>query len=94
MVEIYTKSDRLEVPLSNFGKVLYHSPKDKSEFWIKNVKEILNQENADIIREDLHTEAFNSLSVINYNSEGSAFENKTNEYNEKANQVDKEVFYR
>lgn len=95
MVEICTKSDRLEVALSNFGKVLYHSPKDKSGFWIdKNVAEILNQENADIIRKGFNTEAFNSLGVINYDSEGSVFENKANEYNEKANLADKEGFYR
>ncbi len=95
MVEICTKSDRLEVALSNFGKVLYHSPKDKSGFWIdKNVAEILNQENANIIREGFRTEALNSLGVINYDSEGSAFENKANEYNEKANQADQEGFYR
>ena len=88
MIKICTKSDRLEVALSNFGKVLFHSPKDKSGFWIdKNVAEILNQENADIIRKGFHTEAFNSLGVINYDPEGSVFENKSNEYNEKADDL-------
>lgn len=95
MVEICTKSDRLEVALSNFGKVLFHSPKDKDGFWIdKNVAEILNMENADIIRNGFHIEAYNSLGVINYDSEGSVFESKALEYNQKAEESDKEGFYR
>lgn len=95
MVKICEKSDRLEVALSNFGKVLYHSPEDKSGFWIdKNVAEILNQENADIIREGFHIEAFNSMGVVNYDSEGSVFDNKAKEYYEKADSADKEGFYR
>lgn len=95
MVIICSESDRLEVGLSNFGKVLYHSPKDKDGFWIdKNVAEILNDENADIIRRGFHTEAFNSLGVINYDPEGTVFENVSKEYEEKANLADKEGFYR
>lgn len=95
MVIICSQSDRLEVGLSNFGKVLYHSPKDKDGFWIdKNVAEILNAENADIIRRGFHTEAFNSLGVINYDPEGTVFENLSKEYEEKANLADKEGFYR
>lgn len=95
MIEICTKSDRLEVALSHFGKVLFHSPKDKDGFWIdKNVAEILNEENADIIREGFHIEAFNSLGIVNYDSEGSVFENKAKEYNQKAEEADKEGFYR
>jgi len=95
MVIICGESDRLEVGLSNFGKVLYHSPKDNDGFWIdKNVAEILNAENADIIRRGFHTEAFNSLGVINYDPEGTVFENLSKEYEEKANLADKEGFYR
>lgn len=95
MVIICGESDRLEVGLSNFGKVLYHSPKDKDGFWIdKNVAEILNDENADTIRRGFHTEAFNSLGVINYDPEGTVFENLSKEYEEKANLADKEGFYR
>lgn len=95
MVEICTKSDRLEVALSNFGKVLFHSPKDKDGFWIdKNVAEILNQENADIIRNGFHIEAYNSLGVVNCDPEGSVFESKVLEYNQKAEEADKEGFYR
>lgn len=95
MIDICKKSDRLEVGLSNFGKVLYHSPKDKSGFWIdKNVAEILNKNDADIIRSGFHTEAFNSLGVINYDPEGSVFENLAKEYEEKAISADTEGFYR
>ena len=95
MIDICKKSDRLEVGLSNFGKVLYHSPKDKSGFWIdKNVAEILNKDNADIIRSGFHTEAFNSLGVIKYDPEGSAFESLAKEYEEKAISADTEGFYR
>ena len=95
MIDICKKSDRLEVGLSNFGKVLYHSPKDKSGFWIdKNVAEILNKDNADIIRSGFHTEAFNSLGVINCDPEGSAFESLAKEYEEKAISADTEGFYR
>lgn len=95
MVAICSESDRLEVGLSNFGKVLYHSPKDKDGFWIdKNVAEILNDDNADTIRQGFHTEAFNSLGVINYDPEGTVFENLSKEYEEKANLADKEGFYR
>lgn len=95
MVIICGESDRLGVGLSNFGKVLYHSPKDTDGFWIdKNVAEILNAENAEIIRRGFHTEAFNSLGVINYDPEGTVFENLSKEYEEKANLADKEGFYR
>lgn len=95
MVSICTKNDRLEVGLSNFGKVLYYSPKDKSGFWIdKNVAEILNNENADFIRQGFYIEAFNSLGVIDYDSEGIVFENLSKKYEEKANLADKEGFYR
>ena len=95
MIDICKKSDRLEAGLSNFGKVLYHSPKDKSGFWIdKNVAEILNRDDADIIRSGFHTEAFNSLGVINYDSEGSVFESLAKEYEEKAISADTEGFYR
>lgn len=95
MVDICSKSDRLEVALYIFGKVLYHAPKDKSGFWIdKNVAEILNQDNADKIRDGFYIEAYNSLGVINYDSEGSVFEEKSNEYYEKADLTDKEGFYR
>lgn len=95
MVAICSESDRLEVGLSNFGKVLYHSPKDKDGFWIdKNVAEILNDDNADTIRQGFHTEAFNSSGVINYDPEGTVFENLSKEYEEKANLADKEGFYR
>lgn len=95
MIDICKKSDRLEVGLSNFGKVLYHSPKDKSGFWIdKNVAEILNKDDADIIRSGFHTEAFNSLGVINYDPEGSVFESLAKEYEEKAISADTEGFYK
>lgn len=85
----------MEVSLSNFGKVLYHSPKDKSGFWIdKNVAEILNKDDADIIRSGFHTEAFNSFGVINYDPEGSVFESLAKEYEKKAISADTEGFYR
>lgn len=95
MVDICTKSDRLEVGLSNFGKVLFYSPKDNDGFWInKNVAEILNKEDADIIRDGFRIEAFNSLGIINYDSEGSAYEIKAEEYYQKADDADKEGYYR
>lgn len=94
MKEICAKSDRLEVGLSNFGKVLYHSPKDKDGFWIdKNVADILNQDDADIIRSGFKTEAFNSVGVVNYDSEGSAYENLAKKYQDKAEAADKEGYY-
>lgn len=95
MLDVCRKSDRLEVALSNFGKVLFHSPEDKSGFWIdKNVAEILNQEDADIIRNGFRIEAFNSMGIVNFDAEGSAFNNKAEEYYKKADLADKEGFYR
>lgn len=95
MKEICSKSDRLEVGLSNFGKVLFHSPKDKDGFWIdKGVAEILNQEDAEIIRNGFSVEAFNSLGVINYDPDGSVFDSIAEKYERKSEEADKEGFFR
>lgn len=94
MKKICIKSDRLELGLSNFGKVLYYSPQDKDGFWIdKNVAEILNQDDADIIRCGFKTAAFNSIGVVNYDSEGNAYRNLAKKYQDKAETADKEGYY-
>lgn len=95
MKKISKNSDRLEVGLSNFGGVLYYAPKDENGFWIdKNVAEILNQEDAGVVRDGFYTETYNSLGTINLDSEGSEYVNKAKEYSEKTNEADEEGFVR
>lgn len=95
MRDICSKSDRLEVGLSNFGKVLFYSPKDKDGFWIdKGVAEILNRDDSEIIRRGFSVEAFNSLGVINYDPDGSVFDNLAEKYESEAEEADKEGFFR
>lgn len=83
MKNICKEIDRLEVGLSCFGKVLFYSPKDKSGFWIdKTVAEILN--NNEIIRDGYKTEAFNSVGVVNWDENGTAYNKKCDEYKNRA----------
>lgn len=92
MKDICKKIDRLEVGLSCFGKVLFHSPKDKSNFWIdKTVAEILN--NDDIARNGYKTEAFNSVGVVNWDENGTAYNKKRDEYKEKAEKTELAGYY-
>lgn len=95
MIEICTKSDRLEVGLLNFGHVLYHSPPDKSGLWIdKNVAEILNSKDASTIRDGYRTESFNSLGVVSIDSEGRVFDDIASRYTLKADEIEKAKYYR
>ena len=92
MKDICKKIDRLEVGTSCFGKVLFYSPKDKSGFWIdKTVAEIINDN--EIIREGYKTEAFNSVGVVNWDENGTAYNKKRDEYKEKAETTELAGYY-
>ena len=92
MKTICKEIDRLEVGLSCFGKVLFYSPKDISGFWIdKTVADIIN--NNEIIREGYKLEAFNSIGVVNWDENGTAYINKRDEYKEKAEKTELKGYY-
>ncbi len=92
MKEVCKEKDRLEVGLSYFGKVLFHSPKDKSGFWIdKTVADIIN--NNEIIRNGYKTEAFNSVGVVNWDENGSEYCEKRDEYKERAKTTELAGYY-
>lgn len=92
MKNICKEIDRLEVGLSYFGKVLFHSPKDKSGFWIdKTVAEIIN--NNEIIRDGYKTEAFNSVGIVNWDENGTAYNKKCDEYKERAETTELAGYY-
>lgn len=92
MKDICKEIDRLEVGLSYFGKVLFHSPKDKTGFWIdKTVAEIIN--NNETIRDGYKTEAFNSVGVVSYDENGTAYSKKRDEYKEKAETTELAGYY-
>lgn len=93
MKGICKKIDRLEVGLSCFGKVLFHSPEDISGFWIdKSVADIIN--NNETIRNGYKTEAFNSVGVVNWDENGTAYMNKYKEYNQKAENTELSGYYK
>lgn len=92
MKEVCKEKDRLEVGLSYFGKVLFHSPKDKSGFWIdKTVADIIN--NNEIIRDGYKTEAFNSVGVVNWDENGAEYCEKSDEYKERAKTTELAGYY-
>lgn len=92
MINISKEKDRLEVGLSCFGKVLFHSPKDKTDFWIdKTVAEIIN--NNETIREGYKTEAFNSVGIVNWDADGTEYNKKRDEYKERAAVTELEGYY-
>lgn len=91
MKKLCTEKDRLEVGLSCFGSVLFYSPKDKNSFWIdKTVAEILNRD--EIVRNSYKIEAFNSVGVVNWDENGTAYLTKRDEYKQKAEITELEGF--
>ncbi len=93
MKKLAVEKDRLEVSLLHFGQVLFYTPKSNDGFWIdKNVVEILNEDDADIIRRGYSVEAFNSVGVVNWDSEGTAWLNLEKEWIERAENMDPKYF--
>lgn len=92
MRKICSDKDRLEVGLSCFGNVLFYSPKDQKGFWIdKTVAEILNDN--ETVRDGYKNEAFNSVGVVNWDENGSAYINKRDEYQQKAKETELAGYY-
>ena len=93
MKKLAEATDRLEVSLLNFGQVLYHSPKDKDDFWIdRNVAEILNEDGNETIRKGFSLEAYNSVGVVNLDREGTVWLNLEEKWKERANETEREYF--
>lgn len=93
MKKLAIEKDRLEVSLLHFGQVLFYTPKSNDGFWIdKSVAELLNKDDADIIRRGYSLEAFNSVGVVNCDSEGTAWLNLEKEWNERAENTDSKYF--
>lgn len=84
--------DRLEVGLSCFGHVLFYSPKDHNGFWIdKTVAEILNSN--ETVRDGYKNEAFNSIGVVNWDENGTDYQKKRDEYQQKAQDTELAGYY-
>ena len=93
MKKLATEKDRLDVSLLNFGQVLFYAPKGSDGSWIDNaVAKILNGDDAEKIRRGYYLKAFNSVGVVNVDSEGSAWLNLEKKWNEKADQTDVKYF--
>ncbi len=93
MKMICSEIDRLEVGLLCFGKLLFSSPKDKSGFWIDKAVARIIEENM-TVRRGYETEAFNSVGVINWDENGTAYLQKKDEYEKKANNTDLEGYHK
>ena len=92
MKKICSDKDRLDVGLSCFGNVLFYSPKDQKGFWIdKTVAEILNDN--ETVRDGYKNEAFNSVGVVNWDENGTAYINKRDEYQQKAKETELAGYY-
>ena len=93
MKKIATERDRLEVSLLHFGQVLFYAPKGNDDSWIdENVAEILNQDDSEKIRRGYSLQAFNSVGVVNVDSEGTAWLDLEKEWNEKAEKTNVKYF--
>ena len=93
MKNLALEKDRLEVSLLHFGQVLFYSPKSKDGFWIdRNVAQLLNRDDADVIRRGYSLQAFNSVGVVNVDSEGTEWLNLEKEWNKKAESTGPEYF--
>ena len=93
MKKIAIEKDRLEVSLLHFGQVLFYAPKDKDGSWIDNsVVELLNGDDAQTIRRGYSLEAFNSVGVVELDSEGTAWLNLEKIWLERANSIDIKYF--
>ncbi len=89
MRNLSEKEDRLEVGLTNFGRVLFYSPKDNNGLWIdKNVAEILNDPYAENVRKGFSVENYNSIGVVTIDSKGTVYEEKAKEFEEKAKNIE------
>lgn len=87
------KTDRVEVSLLTFGKVLYYSPKDKDDFWIdRSVAEILNKDGCEEIRRGYILEAYNSVGVVTIDREGTVWLNLARMWEERASDTELEYF--
>ena len=93
MKKIAIEKDRLEICLLHFGQVLFYASKDKDGSWIdKSVAELLNRDDAEKIRRGYSVQAFNSVGVVNVDSEGTAWLNLEKEWNERAENTDAKYF--
>ena len=85
VIKIAKENDREEVALMTIGHLLYYTKKDEDGFWIdRNVAEILNKEENEIMRRGYSTKAFNAVGVINIDKEGTAWLNLEQKWKERA----------
>lgn len=95
MKKICTESNRLNFAMNILGKVLFYSIKDKSDLLInKSVVLILNGKDAEDIRRGYSIQAFNSISVHNYDGTGKIWFDLAKEYEEKAEIIQQSKLYR
>ena len=89
--EICIQSGHLEIALTHVGQVLFYCPADLDGAWInKQVAEILNEENAEAMREGFRIEAFTSRGAHWVDPTGAPELKFAREYRKKAEFLERE----
>lgn len=84
--------DRLEVGLLCFGHILFYSPMNQSGFWInKIVAKLLNSN--ENVRDGYKNEVFNSIGVVKWDENGTDYQKKRDEYQQKAQNTELVGYY-
>jgi hypothetical protein len=90
-----TESGRLEVAMIHVGKVLIHVPADSAGLWINSsVAEILNNREAEELRDGFCTALFNSRGIHSVDPTGAPERALAHEYRERADAVENAGFQR
>ena len=64
VIRIAKERTRLEVTLNEIGQILFYTPEDKDGFWIdRNIAELLNKEEYEVMRRGYGSEIINSRGV-------------------------------
>ena len=64
VIKIAKERTRLEVTLNEIGQILFYTPEDKDGFWIdRNIAELLNKEEYEVMRRGYGSEIINSRGV-------------------------------
>lgn len=93
MKKLSIEKNQLDVSLLYFGKVLFYAGNDKDGSWIdKNVVELLNRDDAEIIRKGYLTQAINSVGAISAENEENVLLNLENKWNKRVDNTDVKYF--
>ncbi len=93
--ELCKKAGRLDIALTEIGKVLRYTPEDSDGFWInKAVLPVLDDRSAESLRDGFRNEVFNSRGVHWVDPTGKPERELAEEWRQKANAVENEAYPR